>query len=199
VAQWNRRRWLVYQLVETVCTCDGSTSYTVGAGGDFNIARPANIAAAFIRQTTSTPLEVDFYLDEIMSREEYSQIAIKGLHAAPSTHFFYDSGYPTGTLYPWPIPNAGYDLHILTPAVITAPTSINEAMVLPPEYFAALKDELAVQTRRGYGQPQNPDLVLAAKASLATIRKANFQVGRLSMPKAIGPGVAYNPYSDQGN
>jgi hypothetical protein len=49
MAQWQRRRWLVWSLVDTSVISNGALSYTVGTGGDFNIPRPDRIDSAFAR------------------------------------------------------------------------------------------------------------------------------------------------------
>lgn len=56
MAQWNRKRWLIYQLVDLVVNATGAESYTVGPGGDFQMAvRPDRIEKAFFRQFGSGP------------------------------------------------------------------------------------------------------------------------------------------------
>jgi len=54
LAQWQRRRWLVPNLVDTFCMSTGASSYTVGDGQQFDIAgRPDRIQAAYARLATS--------------------------------------------------------------------------------------------------------------------------------------------------
>lgn len=199
ISQWSRRRWLVYHLVDTSCVATGATSYTVGAGGSFNVARPDRIEAAYIRQivpTSSTP--VDWFLEEIKSREDYARIALKTMAASPSDHFFYDSDFPTGNFYPWPVPNSAYELHILTKAVLQQFANTAVTVLLPPEYEEALYLNLAVRLRMGYRLPADTVMIGLAKASLNTIRRSNAQIGRLSMPKSVSRGPSYNIYSDRG-
>jgi hypothetical protein len=60
ISQWNKRRWLVYHLIDTAFVCTGAQSYTVGAAGNFNIARPDRLEDAYIRQivpSSSTPVD----------------------------------------------------------------------------------------------------------------------------------------------
>lgn len=202
VAQWNRRRWLIYNLVDTAATCTGALSYTVGPAQQFNIARPDQIEMAYIRQLVPTnPTPIDWPLELITSHEDYARIAIKTLAAAPSEFLFYDSGWPTGLVYPWPVPNNQYELHLLTKNVISTFPTLATPINLPPEYFEAILLNLAFRVRVAYayqGMPPKPELAGLAKKALDTIRGANFQVGRLRMPKGINRSKAYNIYSDQG-
>lgn len=199
IGQWNRRRWLVYHLLDVSVACTGATSYTVGAGGVFNIPRPDRIEAAYIRQTVpSNPSPVDWPLRIIQSREEYSQITLKTLAAAPSEAIFYDSGYPLGAVYPWPVPNSQFELHLLVKAVLSTFPNLEDVILLPPEYEQAIYAQIKVQARSAYQLPADVVMIGEAKATLATLRKANFQVGRLTLPTSLQQGRAYNVYSDQG-
>lgn len=199
IGQWNRRRWLVYHLLDVSHPCNGARSYTVGPGGDFDIPRPDRLEAAYIRQVVpSNPTPVDWPLRLIQSREEYSQITLKGLTAAPSEAIFYDSGFPLGSVYPWPVPNNQYELHLLVKVVLDQFANIEDVVNLPPEYEQALYAEIKVQARSAYNLPPDEFMIGQAKATLATIRKANFQVGRMTLPKGLQQGKAYNVYSDQG-
>lgn len=200
IAQWNRRRWLVYHLVDTARACTGAVSYSVGAGQNFNIARPDRLEWAYIRQTvpvSSTP--VDWTLTILPSYEDYAKITLKRLAASPSQYIFYDSGYPYGTVYPWPVPNSQYELHIVTKAVLQSFATTADTVALPPEYEDAINYNLQVRFRAAYRLPPDPMIIGLARAALATLRKSNMQVNRSSMPRGITRGPAYNIYSDFGN
>lgn len=184
IAQWSRRRWLVYHLIDTAAPCSGVQSYRVGPGGDFDIARPDRIEAAYIRQQTPSPTPVDWPLTQIDSREDYSRIALKTMVSPPGS-FFYDSDYPYGRVYPWPLPSSAYELHILTKAVLQQFAAITDTVLLPPEYEEAIYTNLMVRERSAYRFKPDPVIIGLAKASLNTIRRSNFQVGKLRLPAII--------------
>lgn len=56
LAQWNRKRWLVYHLIDVWATSTGAATYIVGPGGDFDTPRPDSIEAAFIRFIPGGPV-----------------------------------------------------------------------------------------------------------------------------------------------
>jgi len=199
IAQWSQRRWLVYHLVDTGLVMTGAQSYTVGTGGDFNITRPAGIEGAYIRQVVPiSPTPVDWWLDQCMSREEYSQICLKNMNASPSETFFYDSDYPLGRIYPWPIPSSSFELHILTRQVLQQFATVGDTVTLPPEYEEAIYANLMVRLRSAYRLPPDPGINGLAKASLNTIRRANFQIGRLNLPQTLyHGGGGYNILGDR--
>ena len=199
ISQWQIRRWLVYHLIDSSVACDGSTYYTVGSGGQINIQRPDKLEYAFIRQTvSSSPNQIDWPLEILTAYEDYARIEIKGLAAAPSSYLFYDSGYPLGKIYPWPLPNSQYSVHILTKAVLQAFATTADTVLLPPEYEDVIYLNLALRLRMAYRLTADPVLTGLAKAALNTIRMANFQIRRLRMPRSVVGGPAYNIYSDRG-
>jgi len=54
LAQWQRRRWLVPNLVDSAVASNGMSIYRVGPGGDIDIpVRPAQIEAAYARLVDS--------------------------------------------------------------------------------------------------------------------------------------------------
>lgn len=199
LGQWQRKRWLIYHLVDYSFTSTGAQSYSVGPGGNFNISpRPDKIESAFFRQLiNSSPNQVDYPLSIIEAREDYNLIALKQLVSFPQ-YIFYDSGFPMGTVYPWPVIQSGlYSLHISVKDTLNQFTSLAQVIQLPLEYFAALKFNLALRLRQAYQMPPDAQLLALAKDSLNVIRNANLQIPRLQIPKSlIRPGGIYNVYSD---
>ena len=199
LGQWQRKRWLIWHLVDYAYTSTGALSYTVGPGGNFNISpRPDKIESAFFRQViTEQPNQVDYPLEIIESREDYNKIALKQLATFPQ-FLFYDSAFPTGITYPWPVPIASiYEIHLTVKETLAQFTGLSEVIVLPLEYMAALKFNLACRIRQAYQLPLDPILIGLAKDSLNVIRNANLQIPRLAMPQDLRrrSGI-YNIFSD---
>jgi len=196
IAQWRRKRWLVWTLVDISKVSTGAVSYTVGAGMDFDVARPDRLEAAFLRQLLGAPNNVDYPLEIIESREIYNDIALKQLASFPS-YVYYDSAYPTGVLYPWPVPQADiYEIHLSLKVDLPAFATLVQDVNMPPEYVAALKYNLAIRMRQAYQLPIDRSLVALADEALNVIRGANTQISRLSMPTSLVRHGIYNIYSD---
>lgn len=199
VSEWNRKRWFVWHLLDKSVVCTGAQSYTIGPSQNIDVAvRPDKIESAFARQLVdASPNQIDYPLELVQARETYNQISLKQLQSFPM-FLFYDSAWPTGVLYPWPIPQANiYELHVSIKETISQFTSLSQVINIPPEYYGALEYNLAIRICAGYTVPASPEVIGLAKDSLNTLRKANTQIARLKMPgDLIRPGV-YNPYSDQ--
>lgn len=208
LAQWQRKRWLIWHLVETALVADGlhggaGSPFTVGpappgTAGNFNMFRPDRIEAAFNRQVIPTqPNAIDYPLEEMKSYEDWANVALKTLGSFPS-YFFYDPAMPLGKLYVWPVPTpAGlYEVHIITKEVLAQFATLGSALATPPEYESAIIFNLARITRVAFRKPADAELNSLARENLNVLRMANAQVPRLRMPDDLTrPGV-YNVFSD---
>lgn len=233
IGVWNRKRWLIWHLLDVAYLSNGSQSYTLGPGQQFDIPRADRLEGAYFRQlvpgtpsfvTDPTPgvgllvdgapyllgldgvqaqssLYVDFPLSILESREDYSRIQIKNLSTF-SRWIFYDSAWPIGKVFPWPVlPASIYELHILVKDVLTTFPTLDTEINLPPEYYEAVWSNLSIRLRTIFRIPKPPqgqdDIADIAEAALATIRGANAQIPRLVMPRAVSNrGALYDVYGD---
>jgi hypothetical protein len=196
MAQWQRQRLMIYHLVETVFQATGALSYTVGTAGTIPMTRPSQIEAAFMRQMIPNPSSVDYPLEIIESREDYSRIALKSLASFPQ-YAFYDSAYPLGNLYIWPVPSDAYQIHLVTMEVLQQFASVNDVINMPAEYQEALLYNLAVRLFPLYTLPVNPKVEQLAQASKSLIETTNTQLSTLRMPQNLRRRGRYNIYADQ--
>lgn len=198
LALWQRKRWLIWHLTDNAFLSTGAQSYTVGPGGNFNVARPDRLEAAFFRQfINSTPNQVDYPLELLESREDYNRIVLKQLPSLPR-YIFYDAAFPLGVVYPWPIPQAGvYEIHITLKETLNQFTSLTQTIQLPPEYEEAIWSNLTIRLCVIYKVQAPAEVVALAKAALATIRAANAQVPRLTTPTYLNRPGLYDANSDR--
>jgi hypothetical protein len=206
--EWERKRWLVYRIVNLAKVTTGATTYSIGPGADFdtgaNSVRPAKVESAFIRQVTvAAPNQPDWPLELMNSRQDYDRIRLKQL-ANLSSALWYDPTWPLGTLYPWPIPLAAlYELHVsvLTQLPYKFLTQA-DVISLPFEYYWAIVTNLAIRLRGRFGIGTFPgdELPGNAKESLQTLHKANIAIPRMELPPELTrSGGGYNIFSDRFN
>ena len=190
LAQWQRKRWLVWSEQPAAKVSTGANYYTIGTGQDFDLPRPDKIHAAWCRlppfvpftQTPGSANPIDISLAIIESMEDWSQIAIKNLQTIPSA-VFYESAFPVGRLHFWPIAPAGlYELHIVVKAPLPLYATVNDLLNLPPEYVDAVVDNLACRILVASGQPISPFLLGQARGSLETVKMTNAQIPQLGLP-----------------
>jgi len=196
IAQWQRRRYMVYNLKTVSITATGATSYTIGLGQQFNTERPAKIEAAFIRMQGGSNLPVDYPLQVLRAKEDYDRISIKTLNAFPQ-YVFYDSTFPVGNVFVWPVPNNQYQIFLTVMTQLQAFQNLSEVIVMPAEYLDAMQWNLADRILTIYGLPENPKITRYAEVSMRAIMENNSQIPLLHMPVALrGKSGAYNIYGD---
>lgn len=216
LAQWQRKRWLVPNLVDEACMSTGSSIYYIGPGVDIDVAvRPSQILSAYARLLNGASAQVDgdfvnsgFSPDDFFSRntgidgpgypidyplvpipsyEDYASLGMKALKTWPN-YYHYNPAFPLGEFRPWPIPQAGvWELHVLYARPLPAVLSADMPINLPPEYWDAIMWSLAARMAPSYGQEASQTVLSAAKAALNTIRSANQQIPTLGMPAILTP------------
>ncbi len=200
LALWSSQRWLTYHLLDFAVTATGAQSYSIGPGGDINVtARPDRIESAYIRIINQGGLPVDYPLDPIISREDYSRVALKTLQSQPNS-YFYDSDFPLGKIFPIPIPTATiYELHVTTRVIMPQMAAPGTTVALPPEYLHAVKWNLARLIRAEWGYPESREINAIAQNGLNVVRSSNVQVSTLQIPTGLSRGGGtYNFFNDKG-
>jgi len=198
IGQWQRRRYLVWHLVEQSISATGAQSYNVGPGGDFSMSeRPANINYAFARQVIdANPNQIDYPLSILPARETYAQVAMKQLQAFPQWAW-YDAAYPMGQFFVYPVITSQFSIYIGYPEILNSFTSLTQTINMPPEYLEALLFNLSITLAGVYQIAPNPVVVAKAKAALETIRTVNAQVPQMRMPSVLKGNARWNIFSDR--
>jgi hypothetical protein len=194
LSQWSVKRNVVHQILDAPLVATGAATYTVGIGGDFDIARPARVVGAYIRQMN--PMPVDTPLKLLQSQTDWGRVSTKTIGSMPSL-VYYDPQYPLGVLHVWPIPDNIYEIHLQALVPLQRFETPYDDIELPPEYQEALMYNLAGRLYPMYGMPPDQVVIQLAQASLATVRMANAQIGKLYMPADLVRGANYNVYTDR--
>jgi hypothetical protein len=104
---------------------------------------------------------------------------------------FYDSQYPVGNIFVYPVPpNGQFEIHLILKTQI-APfltQTENIAGLIPDNYIEMMKWNLAARLIPAYQLPDNPGVVQLAKQTLDAIRAGNVQVPNSRMPRGYPRG-----------
>lgn len=192
---WQAERLMVYHLVDTPLTSTGAQSYTVGIGGNFNVARPIAINAAYARLNPGSSNPIDYPVAMIPSREDYSKIGLKSLASFPQWAY-YDPAMPLGNLFFFPVPNQSFELHIVTMAQLPQFPAPATQITLPPGYVAAIRYNLAVWLCGMYQIDPPGSVVKLALSTKKIVKRMNAQIPALTMPRGLGTTTKYNIYGD---
>lgn len=200
LGQWQTKRYMMYHEINVSVPCTGAQTYSIGPSGDIPLSyRPDVIQSAFIRlPATGSGQRIDYNLRIIKAREDYDRILAKTMGSVPN-FVFYDTGFPLGTLYPWPVPSSLYELHVSVLDQFQTFATVADTFMLPAQYEEAIMYNLAGRLRPMYGLPPDPTIASLAAASLNCMQAANTQVPAILIDDFLTTGRRYNIYTDQGN
>lgn len=180
--EWNTLRAAIYTMKsQAFATVGAQASYSMGAGGNFNVARPVKIERATITVATGYTAPV-----EIIGSAAYAEIVQKALAGVPEK-LYPDYAFPLCNLALWPVPSG-------TPALtlwwwqplITADLVLTDTVSYPPAYEQALVYNLAVVLASEYGRALPTEIAAMAERTKA-------QLGALNAPEAPAPQAPLVP------
>jgi len=193
---WATERLTIYTTTRTTWSLVANqASYTIGTGGDVNIARPVFVEDLNFIDTSQDP-DLEMNLSRL-TVDAFAAIPQKGLTSTFPTCYYYNPTYPLATVTFWMIPNVSY-----LQGVIYAPTAVtelglNDVISLPPGYRRFLRDNLAVEMAPEFDVEPSNALMMSAIESKANIKRANIQFYDLSVDPILRPRQGrYNIYSD---
>jgi hypothetical protein len=168
-------------------TLSAASSYTIGASGaTITAARPLSIIQAWLRDTSTNPIDIPV---EIISRSEYNELSSKSATGMP-VKLFYDPEYDRdasnnganakGKIYVWPTPSAtevtNYDLYMVTVRPIQDFNASSDTFDFPQYWYNAIKWGLAHELSFDYGLPVEIQDRVKAKAMEEKDRAMAFDV-----------------------
>lgn len=157
---WRLDRLLIFGITEDTKTLTiGDGSYTIGSSGDINTTRPERLAeGSYVRVSG-----VDYPL-AVLDASAWSSISLKTQRGIP-VHIYYQRANPFGTVNLWPLPDAAYELHLLSYKAIQSFSALTDSVTLPAGYEDAIAYSLAERIApEGYGAISPETIRLAKQA-----------------------------------
>jgi hypothetical protein len=174
IDQWAAERLQIYSpSVETTWNIvPGTQTYTVGAGGTVNVARPVFLNDVRFRNTATSPV-VEFAMRRL-SDEEWINIPIKTLTSTLPVEYYYTPTYPLGTLRLYPVPTMTTLTGVLyAPEAVSEIANITTTITLPPGYRRMIVKNLAVEMAPSYQRDVQREIASAADQSKRVVKNAN--------------------------
>jgi len=138
---------------------DGSNSYTIGDGGDFDTVRPVNIVGGYTSSST-----VDYPL-EIIGERKYRNLQFKDDMSGYALYLWYNPTYGAtklGEVYIYPPDDTTLTINTLQP--LGEPDGITDDVIFPPEYDGYIKWNLAIEIAPEHGkEPSRTTIANAAR------------------------------------
>ena len=163
LGSWGASRFLSASTAKITHNCNGSTSYTIGVGGDINTTRPTAIYNAFWSVGG-----LDYPLT-FLDYSDYQDIGIKTVGGIPE-YITLKPDNPLSTIYIFPVPaNGTLTLDNIRPAT---DLTLADDLPYPPEWIRALKFNLAVELSPEFGFTVSPELALLAEQSKTIVMRS---------------------------
>jgi len=178
---------LVYEVIRATGTfVGGQQDYTMGVGGNFNIARPNQIEMVSIL-TGSPATEIALSL---LNETQWRDVSVKSVTSDFPTRVKIEYGYPFVTMSFWPIPTTNATVVIYYWRALAKVTGQNDDISLPQGYEALLVYNLALRMSPRLGIPLDPVVAKMASDSRAAIARINYQTEYRKLgDSALGGGL----------
>lgn len=204
IDDWATQRQTVFRMLRSVFPLtSGVSTYTLGAGGIWNIIRPVWIERCSVIPSNSGsgntgPMEIP--LGPPLDIAEFQRITIKTAQSSFPQYVYWDRNWVNGlsTVQVYPVPTSSNAAIVLySPVALTEFPDLATEFTFPPGYVRALRYNLAMELSPEYGI-QPPDGVMrTAVQSLANIKRANHAPVEAQFDAGlVGVRGRYNIYTD---
>lgn len=175
----------------------GKQAYTVGTGGDINIARPPKIERMGIVNLANPSQPLELPLD-YLTEDEWASIPVKNIQSTLPQKVWDDQGFPYRTLYFFCVPSVLVQCTLYAWSALGIFPDLVTDVLFPPGYAKWLRYNLAVDLAPEFGVPTTPEVMLTARETQATIQDMNAPLNELSCDEALrsADGGVYNWISD---
>lgn len=194
-------RLLVPCIVRTTWTIvSGTGSYTIGVGGDVNVARPVFVQDIRFIDTSQDPdLELGLTM---LTDQSYASIPQKALTSTYPQCFYYNptfTGVGLASVTFWPVPTSSTLLGCLyAPTALTQVSALSSTLVFQPGIRWFLQECLAVALAPEFGVRVDPELKQSALDAKANYKRSNIRLVEMATTEGnyFGSRAPYNIWSD---
>lgn len=195
--QWNAERLTIFDIIpQDFPLVAEQQLYTLGTGGNFNIARPPRIERASLMwlANPSQPLELPL---DIMDYASWQAIPVKDTTSTQPRVVYVEYSFPLINLRYYPVPNIISDTRLYVWNPLTSFTALSTDLTFPPGYAKALRYNLALDLAPEYGRPVPPEVAVQAVDSKGKIKSINAPAPIMSVDAALRGDVGlYNWLND---
>lgn len=158
----------VHSLIkESFTLVPGAGTYTYGATGDFDSARPVRIVSAYVRDS-----DYDYPV-EVRADGDLAEVGDKSFQGMPEM-LVLNGTYPLATVSLFPVPDQDYALHVEAWKPLPQFTDVEAELNLPPEYETPLVYLLAARLSTEY-KGTDPGLFQLADKYLKDLKRLHAQ------------------------
>lgn len=191
----------ILRTLWTISSTKGTPTnpYTVGAGGDINVAKPIYVDHVnYLNNAVSPSVELPL---TPLTADAYSGIPIKTQTSTLPASAYYQPTYAAGlgSLYLFPVPSQSSLQGVLyAPSAVAQFSAVSDAVIVPPGYTKFLVDGLAIELGSMLREnlPIDPVLIAGVRSLKSTLKTVNTPQLDMSFDPAVaGVGARSNIYT----
>jgi hypothetical protein len=194
---WTAERLMIFNLdINEFSLVPGQQTYTMGTGGNFNVARPSQIERVSIVSLANPaqPLELPL---EMVTDADWQAIPVKLISSTLPQKVYDDGDFPLRSLSYWCIPTVVVKTRIYGWTALTQFADLTTDQTYPPGYTEALRYNLAVRLAPEWGVGLTPEVAQLAMETKATVKRSNVVIADLRCDAAVlSTGGSYNWLTD---
>lgn len=168
--------------------------YTIGPDGDFDIAnRPTYIEVAMQTYPGNSAYQTPIRL---VTMDEYAWIRTKQTTSTIANVFAYETGFPLGKIYFWPLIQGGVSITFTILKHLETNLTLDDVVAWPPGYARMIRYNVICNISRMFGKTIPPDVMAIYSDIKTDIASLNAKSNTVRYGAGI-PGIrgAYNIYS----
>ena len=194
---WAADELMLYATPRVEFTIPGGTStLTIGEGGDIDVVRPTFINRInYIVPGSNPPVETQLGQQDF---DSYAATSIKSLSSQLPQEFYFSNGAPLAELIFWPVVDQDVTCALYYPHGIAVPVGLASEMIGPAGFEEAFMYQLAIRLCTPFAREAPRLLVEMAAEAYARVKRTNTSPGLLGVDAALVPGYgdAYNVLTD---
>ena len=155
------------QANQTFSTVSGQATYTIGAGADWDTARPINIDDAFCS------LNGIDYPVKPWSQEDYNAIILKTQQQGIVERLLYVNDNPFGLVTLYPVPADVMPITLSMRRILDSIPDLSTVLIYPPGYLLYMRYALAILMAPDYGRTVAQEIRDVHNVAKGNISRAN--------------------------
>lgn len=169
----------------------GTLTYTVGTGGDIDIARPDRIEAAGIILDNSVDASEQVEIPiEVLTDQQWQNVRIKQLASPLPLAIYYDRNAAAVTgyalIYPYPVPDVGTtSLVLYTLQRLSSFADLNTDLTLAPGYELFIATNALRHVASAFGKGVTGDQDAAARDARLKLKRSNVRPVQVGVDDAL--------------
>jgi len=202
IDSWQAERLMIFSIaINEFPLVVAQQTYTIGAGGNFNIPRPARIERMSIVSLMNPAQPLELPMRYLTDKNWQEQVPVKLISSTLPLIVYDDQQFPLRNLSFWPIPSVAVNTRIYGWSPLSSYTTLTTDLTFPPGYLEALRYNLAARLMAempgDYNQVTAGLVAKGAQDGLARIKSMNIPIIEAECdPALLGTGGRYDYRSD---